>query len=164
MTTYPGPPTGQLRGRELTIERRFRASIEDVWASLTEPERVARWYGTIKGEPLPGHTVMVTLSAEDGAPAEPMLIVECDPPTSFVVETAGMGDPWSLRIALAETGGTTTMTFTHRLADELDATDIGPGWEFYADRHHAAINGNAMPDWTADRYEEILGAHYSAQA
>ncbi len=43
MSTYPGPPTGELEGQQLTIERTFRAPIDDVWASLTEPERVARW-------------------------------------------------------------------------------------------------------------------------
>ena len=90
-----------------------------------------------------------------------MQIIECDPPTTFLVETAGMGDPWHLRITLTETAGVTTMTFTHHLADGLDAADIGPGWEFYADRHHAAFNDNTMPDWTADRYQEILGTHYN---
>lgn len=160
MSTYPGAPTGHLHGRKLTLERVFRAPIEDVWASLTEPERVARWFGTIDGDALPGHTIMITMMAEQGAPAEPMEIVECDPPSSFVVETPGMGDPWRLEVTLVESAGTTTMTFTHQLAEGLDPADVGPGWEFYADRHHAAFNGNAMPDWTADRYQDVLGAHY----
>ena len=160
MSTYPGPPTGHLHGRELTIERTFRAPIEDVWASLSEPGRVARWYGTIEGDPQPGQTITITMSAEEGTPAEPVHIIECDPPNSFLVETAGMGDPWRLRVELAEAGGITTMTFTHHLVDGLDAAEIGPGWEFYADRHHAAFNDNAMPDWTADRYQELLGPHY----
>lgn len=164
MTTYPGPPTGRLHdtpsGRRLTIERTFRASIDDVWASLTEPDRIARWYGDVEGELLPGHTIMITMTAEDGAPAEPARIVECDPPRRFLIETAGMGDPWRLQVELAERDGVTTMTFTHHLADDLDAADIGPGWEYYADRHHAAFHGHAMRDWTADRYQELLGAHY----
>ena len=164
MTTYPTPASGHLHmspeGRQLIIERIFRAPIEDVWASLTEPDRVARWYGIIEGDPLPGHTIMVTMTAEEGATAEPVLIIECDSPNRFVLETAGMGEPWRLQVELAENNGVTTMTFTHHLTDDLDATDIGPGWEFYADRHHAALNDNAMPDWTADRYQELLGPRY----
>ncbi len=116
MSAYPGPPTGNVhatpQGRELTIERAFRATVEEVWASLTEPKQVAKWYGRIDGEQLPGKTITIT------------------------------------------------MTFKHHLADDLDAADVGAGWEFYADRHDAAFHGNAMPDWDTDRYQEILGPHY----
>lgn len=164
MNTYPSPPSGRIeatpQGRRLVIERTFRASIDDVWASLTEPERVAPWYGTISGEQLPGRTVMVTMTAEEGAPAEPMRIIECEPPHRFRIETAGMGDPWRLQVELDETDGVSTMTFTHDLADDLDAAEIGAGWEYYADRHRAAFYGDAMPDWTADRYQELVGPHY----
>lgn len=160
MSTYPGPPTGKLEGQQLTIERTFRAPIDDVWASLTEPERVARWYGTVEGDLRAGHTIMVTMTVEDGAPTEPVNIIECEPPHRFLIETAGMGDPWRLHVKLDESHGITTMTFTQQLADGLDPTDIGPGWEFYADRHHAALNGNDLPDWAADRYQELLGPHY----
>ncbi len=164
MSTYPGPPTGQVhatpQGRHLTIERTFRATIEDVWASLTEPERVARWFGTIDGVQLPGQTITITMTYEEGNPAGPARIIECDPPNGFLIETEGMGDPWRLQVELEETNGVTTIPFTHHLPDDLDAADFGPGWEFYADRHNAAFNGNAMPDWETDRYQQLLGPHY----
>lgn len=164
MSDYPGPPTGRLdrtpRGRELVIERTFRASIGDVWSSLTEPERVARWYGTVDGEQVTGGTIMITMTAEEGSPSEPAQIIECDPPNGFTIETAGMGGPWRLHLNLREADGVTKMTFTQVLPDDLDAADIGPGWEYYADRHHAAFNGHTMPDWEADRYQELLGPHY----
>lgn len=165
MSTYPSPPSGRVRltpqGRRLTVERTFPAPIDQVWASLTEPDRVARWYGAIEGEPLPGQTIKVTMSAEEGAPVEPIKILECEPPRRFRIETAGMDDPWRLEVELSEADDVTTMTFTHQLTDDLDAADVGPGWEFYADRHHAAFNDNPMPGWDADRYQEILGPHYA---
>jgi uncharacterized protein YndB with AHSA1/START domain len=165
MTTYPQPPTGRIQetpdGRLLTIERTFRAPIEDVWASFTEPDRLARWYGDVTGKLRAGETVTVAMTAEEGAPVEPVRIIECVAPHRLVIETAGTVDPWRLQIQLAEAAGVTTMTFTHALADDLDATDIGPGWEYYADRHHAAFHDTPPPDWTADRYQEILGPHYN---
>lgn len=143
MSTYPSAPSGRVHsgpdGQRLIIERSFPAPIGDVWASLTEPDRVAHWYGSIEGELQPGSTIMVTMSAEDGAPAEPMQILECEPPTRFLVETAGMGEPWRLELELAESDGITTMTFTHQLPDGLSAVDFGPGWEFYADRHQETL-------------------------
>jgi uncharacterized protein YndB with AHSA1/START domain len=51
-------PTGRVvstaQGRDLVLERTFRAPIEDVWASITEPERTARWLGPWEGEGAPG--------------------------------------------------------------------------------------------------------------
>jgi hypothetical protein len=42
-------PTGKLlrtgAGSDLILNRTFRAGIEDVWASETEPEHTARWFG-----------------------------------------------------------------------------------------------------------------------
>lgn len=44
------PPVGRLvragGGSALVVSRTFRAPIEDVWASVTEPDRTARWFGT----------------------------------------------------------------------------------------------------------------------
>ena len=46
-------PTGQVDHdgdrRTLRLTRTFRAPIEDVWAAVTEPERLARWIGTFTG-------------------------------------------------------------------------------------------------------------------
>ena len=72
-------PTGRLTptatGHDLEMRRTFRAPIEDVWASLTEPERTARWFGSWSGEPGAGHTVQVQMAFEeegDPVPAEIM--------------------------------------------------------------------------------------------
>ena len=38
-------PSGRLVGNDLHLVRTFRASIEDVWKSFTDPESTARWFG-----------------------------------------------------------------------------------------------------------------------
>lgn len=166
MSRFPNPPTGYVRdtadGRQLVIERTFRAPIADVWASLTEPERFARWYGTMEGEARPGATITVTMTAEEEIAAEPLVILECDPPRSFLVDLGDKGTPWRLSVTLEERDGVTTMTFTQRLGDEVDVADVGPGWEFYADRLTASRDGTEMPDWDADGYPSHLGPHYAA--
>ncbi len=164
----PGAPTGSVRttpsGPELVIERTFRSPIDDVWAGLTEPARFARWYGTVEGEPGVGRTVMVTMTYEHEAAPEPALIIECDPPRRLVVEV-GVGDvPWHLSVDLVERDGVTTLTFVQPVASGVDAVDVGPGWEYYADRLTAALNGSAMPDWEGDGYQAALGPHYAGQA
>jgi uncharacterized protein YndB with AHSA1/START domain len=51
-------PGGRLvrtpTGRDLVLIRRFRAPIEDVWASITESDRTARWFASWTGDAAPG--------------------------------------------------------------------------------------------------------------
>ena len=48
-------PTGRIEivdgVHRLVIERTFDAAIDDAWAAVTEPERMARWIGTWTGDP-----------------------------------------------------------------------------------------------------------------
>ena len=158
-------PSGHVEttdsGRQFVLVRTFRASVGDVWASLTEPERLARWYGSMTGEAGPGRTVMITLTAEDGADPAPAKILECDPPSRLVAEFGTPMGAWRVSLQLTEHQGLTTLTFTHTLPDDLDAADVGPGWEYYADRLEAARDGRPMPDWERDRYQATLGPHYA---
>ena len=59
MTTVT--PTGQVvptaTGRDLVLERTLPGSIDDAWASITEPDRLARWFCTWTGEPQVGATL-----------------------------------------------------------------------------------------------------------
>ena len=41
--------TGGEGEQTITLIRRLRAPVADVWSALTAPDRIARWYGTIIG-------------------------------------------------------------------------------------------------------------------
>jgi uncharacterized protein YndB with AHSA1/START domain len=154
MTPTPG---GRLvrtpEGLDLVLVRTFRAPIEDVWASITESERTARWWGPWTGEPGPGRTISYTMVLEAGAPPGEMLIEACEPPRHLAVR--GLGDyPWRLEAHLAEAGGVTELRFTHHLDDGVSVGDVGPGWEFYLDALVASRTEDPMPQW---------GTYYPAQ-
>ena len=161
-------PTGRITTeggrRVLTITREFRAPIEDVWAAVTEPERLARWIGTFTGDPASGE-VQFTMTAEEGAPAEKMEIRECDPPRSLKV-TAHTGEGhWHLDLVLEENDGVTVLTFAQPDIDPEAAESVGPGWEYYLDRLVAAETGGevAAIDFERDYYPAML-EHYREQA
>lgn len=161
-------PTGRIRRdgdrRVLTITREFRAPIEDVWAAVTEPERLARWIGTFTGDPASGK-VAFTMTAEEGATPEDMEIRECVPPTVLRV-TAHAGEyHWLLDLVLKEHDGVTTLTFEQPDIDPAGAESIGPGWEYYLDRLVAAESGGDVDgvDWDRDYYPAML-EHYRDQA
>jgi uncharacterized protein YndB with AHSA1/START domain len=161
-------PTGRITTDDgrlvLIITREFRAPIEDVWAAVTEPERLARWIGTFTGDPASGQ-VMFTMHAEEGATPEVMEIRECDPPRVLKV-TAHAGEAhWQLELLLEEDDGVTVLTFAQPGIDPGGAESIGPGWEYYLDRLVAAETGGEVGAIDFDRdYYPAMVEHYREQA
>ena len=141
----------------LVLRRTCAAGINDVWAAITEPARLARWYGTWTGEPQSG-SVMVTMNAEaeEVAPAR-YDIIECDAPRRLSLAFGDAGVRWSLDIELSESDGATSLIFVQQDIDPDMATDMGAGWGWYLDRLGAGIDGTTPP--TLDDFESIyLGA------
>jgi uncharacterized protein YndB with AHSA1/START domain len=166
-TTTTGPePIGRREERDgsptVVIERTFRAPVADVWAAVTEPERLVRWIGTWSGDPESG-TVEFRMTAEgEDAAAETCTVHECDPPRRLVLSWASQGPSsglWEVELDLAEVDGVTTLTFAQRIPDLATGRDVGPGWEYYLDRLVAAQAGAdvAAVAWTD--YEGMAG-HY----
>jgi uncharacterized protein YndB with AHSA1/START domain len=134
-------------GRDLVIVRTFRAPIEDVWASITESERTARWWGPWTGEPGSGRTIRYTMAFEAEGPASEMLIEACEPPRHLSVRAINDYGDWRLEAHLSESDGVTEMRFTQHLDDKTNIGDVGPGWEYYLDNLVASRTGDKMPDF-----------------
>jgi uncharacterized protein YndB with AHSA1/START domain len=149
-------PNGQLlptaEGLDLVIVRTFEAPIEDVWASITEPERTARWWGPWTGEPGPGRTIRYKMTFEGEGPDSEMLIEACEPPVHLAVRGLSAYG-WRLEAHLSEANGITELRFTHHLDEKTNVGDVGPGWEYYLDNLVASRIGTTMPDFN-DYYPE----------
>jgi uncharacterized protein YndB with AHSA1/START domain len=160
-------PSGRVfrtpAGRDLVIVRTFRAPIEDVWASITEAERTARWFGPWTGEPGPGRTIRYTMVFEEGAPSADMVIEACEPPHHLAVRGVDDYGNWRLEAHLRETDGITEMRFTHHLDDKVDAGSVGPGWEYYLDNLVASRDGSPLPSFT-DYYPAQTAYYLEQQA
>ncbi|MCP2267013.1 SRPBCC family protein [Promicromonospora thailandica] len=159
--------TGELEddGRTLVLVRRFGVPIEDVWASLTDSDRLGRWFGTWTGDPASGQvSVVMNAEAEAGEPAL-FRVVACEPPRLLAVSADDEYGQWRLRAELTEADGGTTLTFRQTELDPKDLPDTGPGWEWYLDRLVAAVEGGEPPslaDFDADyvplseQYAELI--------
>ncbi|WP_328367903.1 SRPBCC family protein [Streptomyces sp. NBC_00445] len=154
-------PTGRLvrtsAGFDLILTRSYRAPVDDVWASVTESERTARWFGPWRGEAAPGRTVEVQMVFEEEAPWSSLLIEACEPPHRLAVSAEDEAGSWSLELLLAEaegeaeTTGTTELRLVHHLTSTEHLGSTGPGWEYYLDMLTAARTGGPRPDF-ADYY------------
>ena len=58
----------------VAVQRRYEATVEDVWDALTDPERVARWAAPLSGDLREGGSFRLEGNTEGE-------IRRCDPPT-----------------------------------------------------------------------------------
>ena len=160
-------PTGTIEQRDgkhvLVQTREFRAPIEDVWAAITESDRLARWIGSWEGDPESGSVQFVMLF-EEGHEGEKMTIRVCEPPHRLHV-TSEVGDEvWLLDVDLTHADGVTTLTLAQPGVTAEQASGVGPGWDYYLDRLVDAETGAdpALRDFERDYYP-ATSAYYTEQ-
>lgn len=159
-------PTGRLfrtgTGADLVLTRSFRASAEDVWASLTESDRTARWFGPWEGDAAPGRTVKVQLAYEEQTPWCDLLIDACEPPRRLALSMTDASGSWRVELLLSESEGSTELRFVHHLTTEDGIGEVGPGWEYYLDMLVAAREGSPTPAF--DDYYPAMKPYFDEQS
>ncbi|WAU82904.1 SRPBCC family protein [Streptomyces sp. Qhu-G9] len=150
------------QGSDLILTRVFRASIDDVWASVTEPERTARWFGPWEGDAGPGRTIRVRMSFEEGAPWTDARIDACEAPSRLAVSMSDEAGEWRMELQLSESSGTTELRLIHHLMTTGGVGEVGPGWEYYLDMLVAARSGAKSPSF--DDYYPAQRAYFQALA
>jgi uncharacterized protein YndB with AHSA1/START domain len=157
-------PIGRLfpaaGGTDLVLSRSFRAPIEDVWASVTESERTARWFGPWEGDAAPGRTIKMQMAYEDQAPWFDVRIDACEPPRRLAVSTIDESGTMRIELLLSHAGGRTELRLVHHLDTTGAVGEMGPGWEYYLDMLVAARDGRPAPSF--DDYYPAMKPYYEA--
>lgn len=160
-----GRPEIRRDGTWIVFVRHLHAPVEQVWAAVTDPQRLARWIGTWTGDPASG-SVAFRMTAEEGKPEEVHRIEVCEPPRLLRTRARGEGldgqdHDWRLEIRLAEDGGGTALHLAQFLPEAAWAHSIGPGWDYYLDRLVAAETGGdvAAIDFGRDYHPALVPAY-----
>ncbi len=154
-------PTGRLRGGALAVTRHFRASIEDVWKSLTDSTSTARWYGRWEGTPGAGNEIRVQMAFEKDMPWMTKTIEVCEPPRRLVL-TADNKFVQRLELTLTPTKDGCELELIHHDVNPAMVGDFGPGWEYYLDNLVASREDKPLPNF--DDYYPALKPYYTALA
>lgn len=109
---------GSLRTEDGTgivrIEDRFDTDIDDLWSAVTDPARLARWYGEIKGDLRVGgeYRAHVLASGWEGTGR----INVCEPPRRLLVVSQDPDEPNEgvTEVTLTPDGDHTILVFEHR--------------------------------------------------
>lgn len=147
----------------LVQTRTFEAPLEDVWAAVTEPERLARWIGSWTGDPASGAVMFRMLFEGDDHEAETMTIRVCEPPHRLHLTSQAGEDTWLLELDLTHADGVTTLTFSQPGVRPDQLGEVGPGWDYYLDRLVDAETGQDPARRVWDDYYPATKAHYTDQ-
>ncbi|MFG1710166.1 SRPBCC family protein [Nonomuraea sp. M3C6] len=110
--------------RSMILRRDYDASIEDVWAACTEPDRLSRWFLKVGGELRLGGT----FALDGNAHGE---ILRCERPRLLAI-TWKYGDFPDSQVELRLSTGspeTTTLELEHFLLPDDGVIGVGTGWE-----------------------------------
>ena len=144
--------------RTAVLRRTYPASVEDLWAAITDPARLRSWFTAPRGELRLGGTYALEGSGHGR-------ILRCDAPLMLRVSwSSGPGHPdeVEVRLSKAHAGGTVlelehatvAMTAPDGVSDVI--LGVGVGWELamtWLDRH---VRGEGQPRSPGRSGEEAL--------
>jgi uncharacterized protein YndB with AHSA1/START domain len=145
---------GAGRG-SVVLRRRYDESIDDVWSACTEPDRLARWFGTVTGDFRLGGTVFVEIGQPERLACT---ILECEAPRALVVTwTYGSMPTDHVELRLAPDGKGTLLELEHRAErDVVAVTGVGPGWEDWLFRLSTMLAGGDTTGLSSDDIQALL--------
>jgi uncharacterized protein YndB with AHSA1/START domain len=170
MTSNTGPGTrilGSLRSAQgkgiVHIEDRFETDIGDLWSALTDPGRLARWYGQVEGDLRPGgqFRARVLASGWEGTGH----VDACEPPRRLQVTSkeADAPDEEVIEATLTADGGQTILVLDQRGLPLNQLAAYGAGLQVHVEDLAAHIAGRERGD--ADtRWGELLPAYQDLAA
>ncbi len=152
--------TGDDGEQTITLARRYRAPLADVWSALTNPDRIARWYGTITG-PVPrgvGDPFQVDIG---GGLVRRARLEHCEAPVALAYTWwSGDDDPGLVQIRLDAVGeDETRLSVQHDRLRPHRVIQYGGGWEQNLVALAGLIGTDAEPEAAASargaRWEQL---------
>jgi uncharacterized protein YndB with AHSA1/START domain len=145
------------------IEDRYDTDIDDLWSALTDPRRLAHWYGQVEGDLRPGGQFRGHLESSgwDGAGR----VEACEPPRRLLVTTRGADEPYDevIEATLTADGDQTILVIeTRGMPVDLIAF-YGVGYQIHAENLAAHLAGRER-DNTKARSDELLPAYQDLAA
>lgn len=171
MSNSTSPPTrilGTLRSADgrgvVRIEDRYDTGIEDMWSAITDPDRVARWYGRVDGDLRPGG--QFSLYVEDADSDHTGRVEECEPPRRLRVTTRETDESYQrgrgvppydsvLDASLTADGDQTVLVIEVRGMPLEAIAFYGAGWQIHAENLAAFLAGRQPGDNEA-RWGELV--------
>jgi uncharacterized protein YndB with AHSA1/START domain len=159
---------GTLRSADgkgvVRIEDRYDTDIDDLWSALTDPGRLARWYGQVEGDLRPGGEFRLYLESDDVEGAG--RVEACEPPRRLLVMTRETDESWrkgrgappfdeAIEATLSADGDQTILVVEVRGMSLDKIAFYGAGWQIHAENLAAYLAGRERGD-TGARWDDLV--------
>jgi uncharacterized protein YndB with AHSA1/START domain len=154
------------------IEDHYDTDIDDLWSALTDPGRLARWYGQVEGDLRPGGEFRLHLESEgwDGTGR----VEACEPPRRLLVITRESDESWQkgrgaqpfdevIEATLTVDGDQTILVIEVQGMPLDKIAFYGAGWQIHAENLATYLVGRERGD-TETRWEELVPAYQELAA
>lgn len=148
----------------MRIEDRYDTDIADLWSALTDPRRLARWYGQVEGALRPGAEFHLYLESDDRDGTG--RVEACEPPRRLLVTTRETDQSWrkgrgappfdeAIEATLTADGDQTILVIEVRGLPLDKIAFYGAGWQIHAERLATSLAGREPGDSEA-RWDELV--------
>ena len=169
---------GTLRSADgagvVRIEDRYDTDIDDLWSAVTEPARVARWWGRVEGDLRPGGDLRLFV---ESAGLESVGRVEvCEPPRRLRVTSRETDESWAgsspdapppfdsvIEVTLTPAGEQTILVVEISGLPLRGVAFYGAGWQIHAENLGAYVTGGERGDEQA-RWSELVPSYQELAA
>jgi uncharacterized protein YndB with AHSA1/START domain len=155
-STYEVDGLGTVR-----VEDRFPTAIDDLWDAVTNPQRLARWLGTVEGDLRPGGAFTARFTSSWEGPAR---VEVCDAPHRLLVTLEpGTSDETRIEALLMPDGAGTRLVVEERGFPLDRVAAHGAGWQVHIEDLGAHLDGREPSVWV-ERWREIQGDYRTPSA
>jgi len=161
---------GSLRSADgkgvVRMEDRFGTHIDDLWSALTDPRRLARWYGEVEGDLRPGGEFHAHVT---GAGERTGRVDACEPPQRLLLTMRdpdpgpGQPDQTIIEAMLTADGGQTILVVEERGLPLHLLAAYGAGVQIHVENLATHIAGHEPGDDDA-RWDELLPVYQDLAA
>ena len=133
----------------VTFDRYYTTDAADLWAAVTNPERLARWFAPVAGDLAPGGTF--TIAFEDADVPE-CRVQTCDAPRGFSWTWPHDGATSLVEVGVSPDGDGSRLRIVHSRLSRDQAPEYGAGWQAYVRSLEAHLGGRDAEDgaWWAE--------------
>ena len=164
---------GTLRSADgkgvVRIEDRYDTDIVDLWSAITEPVRLARWWGKVEGDLRLGGEFRLSVDYDGTGRVE-----ACEPPRRLRVTVRESDESYRKGQGVPPFDSTIEATLTAdgdqtRLVIEVQGMPLdkiafyGAGWQIHVEHLAAYLAGRERDD-TEARWEELVPPYQSLAA
>ena len=167
---------GRLRSADGTgvvrIEDRYDTDIDDLWEALTDPGRLARWYGEVEGDLRPGGQFRTYNAAND---IEAMARVEaCEPPRRLRLTSKETDESYRRGQGVPPFDATIEATLTAEGDQTILVIEVGgmpldkiafygAGWQIHAENLASYLDGQDAAD-VEPRWNQLVPPYQNLAA